>query len=140
MSTTAITSTSGSSTGTQVKSSAMQLKPEDFINLMVTQLQNQDPMQPASNSELLSQMSQIGQLQSSSSLQDTLKSMVLQNQIGSASSLIGKVVTGTDSNQNPISGLVNSVHVTKDAVSLELDNGQSLDLANVTNIAALPKA
>ena len=48
-----------------------QLKVEDFINMMVTQLQNQDPLEPAKNEQLLSQMSQIGQLQSQQELTKT---------------------------------------------------------------------
>src|SRR4051812_42152152 len=64
--------------GTQMKNKSMDLKAQDFIKMMVTQLQNQDPMEPAKNSELLAQMSQIGQLQSSTSLNESLKSMVLQ--------------------------------------------------------------
>src|SRR5690242_13762925 len=80
----------------KTKGNAFNLKAEDFIKMMITQLQNQDPLQPAKNEELLAQMSQIGQLQTSTQLQDSLKSMSLQNQIGSASSLIGKEVQGTD--------------------------------------------
>ena len=64
----------------QVKSKKMELKTEDFIKMMITQLQNQDPLEPAKNQELLAQMSQIGQLQSANALQDSLKGMVLQNQ------------------------------------------------------------
>ena len=51
------------------------LTPNDFINLMVTELQNQDPTQPESSDALLSQMSEIGQLQSSDSLQSTLSGL-----------------------------------------------------------------
>src|SRR5438477_13067402 len=69
--------------GNQVKGSKMALKPEDFIKMMITQLQNQDPMEPAKNEELLAQMSQIGQLQSSTDLQTSLKTLVMQNNIGS---------------------------------------------------------
>jgi flagellar basal-body rod modification protein FlgD len=119
----------------QVKSTKMQLKTEDFIKMMVTQLQNQDPLEPAKNQELLAQMSQIGQLQSANALQDSLKGMVLQNQIGSASSLIGKTVKGLDSGDDPVTGLVNSVKVGSDGVSLELDNGKSLLLSRVTEIS-----
>jgi flagellar basal-body rod modification protein FlgD len=110
------------------------LKSEDFINMMITQLQNQDPLEPAKNEELLAQMSQIGQLESSTQLQESLKSMVVQNQIGSAASLMGKAVTGLV-NDKPIEGLVTSVKVTADGVTLELDNGATLPLNNVTEIA-----
>lgn len=116
----------------------MQLKTEDFIKMMITQLQNQDPMEPAKNQELLAQMSQIGQLQSSTTLQESLKGLVLQNQIGSAGNLIGRLVEGADANQESISGMVNSVRVNKDGVYLELDNGKELALSNVTNIASAP--
>jgi flagellar basal-body rod modification protein FlgD len=120
---------------TQLKSDKMQLKTEDFIKMMITQLQNQDPMDPAKNQELLAQMSQIGQLQSATTLQESLKGMVLQNQIGSAGNLIGKMVEGADANQESISGMVNSVRVDKDGVFLELDSGKELALSSVTNIA-----
>jgi flagellar basal-body rod modification protein FlgD len=119
----------------QVKSKSMELKTEDFIKMMITQLQNQDPLEPAKNQELLAQMSQIGQLQSSTTLQESLKGMVLQNQIGSASSLIGKTVQGLDGQDDPVTGLVNSVKVGADGVSLELDSGKSLLLSRVTQIA-----
>jgi len=104
--------------------------------MMVTQLQNQDPLQPTSNSELLSQMSQIGQLQTSTDLQNSLKAMVLQNQIASAGNLIGKQVFGTDpTGTASINGIVTSVNVANNNVTLNLDNGQSLALTNVTSIA-----
>jgi flagellar basal-body rod modification protein FlgD len=111
------------------------LKAEDFIKMMITQLQNQDPMEPAKNEQLLSQMSQIGQLESSTQLQTSLKSMVLQNNIGAAGNLIGKMVNGLDEKGAPLKGLVNSVRVEDGNVALELDNGKSLAMANVTSIA-----
>src|SRR3954463_13996332 len=99
--------------GNQMASKSLGLKTEDFIKMMVTQLQNQDPMEPAKNEELLAQMSQIGQLQASTDLQSSLKSMVMQNNIASAGNLIGKQIQGLDENGDPVQGLVNSVRVQK---------------------------
>ena len=124
--------------GPPTKNPKGQLKVEDFINMMVTQLQNQDPMEPAKNQELLAQMSQIGQLQSATTLQESLKGMVTQNQIGSAAALIGKNVQGLDTNDDPVTGVVTSVRVESDGVSLELDNGTRLPLTRVTSIASQP--
>src|SRR5438132_14093234 len=107
MTTTPIASTGG----TQLPNKSLGLKPADFIKMMVTQLQNQDPLQPAKNEELLAQMSQIGQLESSTELQTSLKSMVLQNNIGAAGNLIGKMVQGLDDSGKQTKGLVNSVRV-----------------------------
>ena len=92
---------------------------------MVTQLQNQDPTNPTSSSDLLAQMSQIGQLQSSTTLQTTLQSFGLQTSLSSASSMIGKTVQGLDPNGVPLGGVVTSVQVQAGNVSLSLDSGQS---------------
>jgi hypothetical protein len=68
-------------------------------------------------------------------LQDSLKGLVLQNQIGSAANLIGKSVKGMDPNTNDtIGGTVTSIKVQSDGVSLELDNGRTLPMANITSI------
>ena len=129
---------SGSSTNT-LRSSKMQLKTDDFIKMMVTQLQNQDPLEPAKNQELLAQMSQIGQLQSAEMLQSSLKGLVLQNQIGSAGNLIGKMINGLDDQNQKVSGLVQSVRVQDEQVYLELDSGKTLALGRVTSIAGAAK-
>jgi flagellar basal-body rod modification protein FlgD len=138
MATTAVAGSSSSGSSASTGSSPLkkkELKAEDFIKMMITQLQNQDPLEPAKNDQLLAQMSQISQLQSSTSLNESLKSMVLQNQIGSASSLIGKSVQGMAADNSTINGTVTSVKVESDAVKLELDNGQALELGRVTSIA-----
>src|SRR5438094_5678329 len=134
MTTTPINSTTRSPN--QIKSTKFDLKTDDFIKMMATQLQNQDPLEPAKNQELLQQMSQIGQLQSNTQMQDLLKGLALQSQIGSAGNLIGKMVSGIDEQNDQIDGVVTAVRVEKDGVRLELDNGKTLPLGNVTSIAA----
>lgn len=121
-----------------VASAKKALKTEDFIKMMITQLQNQDPLEPAKNQELLAQMSQIGQLQSATQLQDALRSLVLQNQIGQAGSMIGKLVEGTNEGNQTVRGVVTAVRVEKDQITLELDSGHSLPMSGVTTIAPGP--
>jgi flagellar basal-body rod modification protein FlgD len=120
----------------KVQSKNFQLKTEDFIKMMITQLQNQDPMEPAKNQELLAQMSQIGQLQSTTLLQDSLKGIVLQNNLGAAGNLIGKLIKGMDENGETLQGLVTSVRVQDDDVYLELDSGKTVELGRVTSISS----
>ena len=141
-----IAALSSTASGTQLPASStgqstkMQLNATDFIKLMVTQLQNQDPTQPASSDQLLSQMSQIGQLQASTQLQTTLSGLAAQNQIGAAGNLIGKTVTGMNAQNATVSGVVNSVRVQQGAVFLELDNSAEVPLSNVTKISPPPVA
>jgi flagellar basal-body rod modification protein FlgD len=114
------------------------LKSEDFINLLITQLQNQDPMEPMKNSELLQQVSQIGQLQSSNTLQTSLGEMVLQNQVSSAAGMIGKMVAGLGMQGEQIRGVVTTVRVVDKKVVLELDSGKQLQMSRITDVAGAP--
>lgn len=135
MNASSLTAAGAARPGNQLPSSKMKLKTEDFIRMMITQLQNQDPLEPAKNEQLLAQMSQIGQLEASQDLQSSLKSLVLQNNVGAASGLIGKLVRGQDDLGDPLEGLVTSVRVEADRVLLELDNGKAVPLSRVTSIA-----
>ncbi len=107
---------------------------------MVTQLQNQDPMSPASDSELLSQMSNIGSLESSTDLQTTMKSVTLQTQVGSASALIGKTVTGISTANKSATGVVDSVSVSGTDVDLNLDTGDVVSVSNLSSISGAATA
>jgi hypothetical protein len=61
--------------------------------------------------------------------------MTLQSNVAAASNMIGKMVQGLDTNGAPLSGQVTAVHVANNQVSLDLDNGQTLELQNVTDVA-----
>ena len=66
---------------------------QDFLNLLVAQLTNQDPLDPTSNQELFQQISSIREIELSSTLTDSLRSLTGQQRFSSASSLIGQYVT-----------------------------------------------
>lgn len=141
MSVPGVSSSGTSSTQTSsAKKSGYNLKPEDFIQMMITQLQNQDPMQPAKNEDLLAQMSQIGQLQSTTQLQETLGKITMQNSLSAAGGMIGKLVTGKDDNGEDLQGIVTSVKVTDGEIALELDNGRQMKMSNVLGITNAPIA
>ena len=140
MATTPVTNSSPTTGSTTKTTGKKNLDTGDFMKLLITQLQNQDPTQPMKNEELLQQVTQIGTLQSQNSLQDTMKKLVLQNQIGSAAGLIGKTVVGVNESGEQVGGLVTSIRVEDDQVKLELDNGQALPLNNVNTVASLDGA
>ncbi len=134
----AASSSANSSSSTTVANANATLTPNDFIQFMVTQLQNQDPLDPTDSNQMLEQMSEIGQLESSDTLQSDLTTMVQQNQIASASNMIGKYVQGTDANSNQASGSVTAVQVTTNGVNLTIDTGDTVPLNNVTAITNAP--
>lgn len=132
---TGATGSNSSSNNSSTLSSNQSLTPNDFVQFLITELQNQDPLDPTSSDEMLTQMSEIGQLQSSDDLETDLGGMVQQNQVSSAASMIGKYVQGTDANQNAVTGNVTSVQVTSSAVNLQLDSGSTVALSAVTAIS-----
>ena len=75
---------------------------DSFYQLLVAEMQNQDPLEPTSNTEFISQMASFTALQSQ---QDTQKTQ-LQNY---ANSLVGKTVTVTSPTGDPITGTVDYV-------------------------------
>lgn len=103
---------------------------------MITQLQNQDPLNPTDSDELMTQMSAIGQMQSATTLDSTLSTLGQQTQIGSASSLMGKQVQGIDPDNNSVSGIVTGVQVTSGGVNLQLDSGDTVSLTNISSITS----
>jgi flagellar basal-body rod modification protein FlgD len=125
---------SSSSSGSGVQS----LTSSDFVQFLITELQNQDPLNPTSSDQMLSQLSEIGQLQSSTNLETDLTGMVQQNQVSAASSMLGKEVQGTDQNSNPVQGIGSAVNVTTKGVNLSLTSGSTVSLANVTSITNAP--
>ena len=115
------------------------LKSDDFIRIMLTELSNQDPFNPQDSSALLEQLSSLRNIESQLALQEKLEDLVLQNQVSSAGGLIGKVVTGLDPNNTQTQGLVASVRVQNGQVTLQLDNGRTLPMNRVTQITELQK-
>jgi len=88
--------------------------------MLVTELQNQDPTQPMSNTDLMNQVSQIRRSTATQQLTSTLQSVALGQSIASAGSLIGATVTGTDSNGNSVSGTVNSASISNGSAVLNV--------------------
>ena len=69
------------------------LAQEDFLQLMLTQLKNQDPFKPMESGEFLGQLAQFGTVQGLAGLQtsfDSLASSLVSNQALQASTLVGR--------------------------------------------------
>jgi len=130
---------SGASGASGVQAGAFgSIASEDFINIMIEELSNQDPLAPQDSSKLLDQLSSLRNIESQLSLQQSIETLVLQNQVSSASGMIGKVVTGLTEGNDRVSGLVSSVRVVDGEAILELDNGYTLSMNRVAEIANLP--
>ena len=97
MSTTAISGTSGASnaTGTQSATAAANEASDRFLKLLVTQMQNQDPLNPMDNAQVTSQMAQISTVTGIDKLNNTVTGLggsLAQMQMLQGASLVGRAV------------------------------------------------
>jgi flagellar hook assembly protein FlgD len=98
-----------------------ELNLDSFLKLMIAELQNQDPLNPLDNSEMLAQISQMRQIGSSDKLTNTLKSVLLGQNISSATHLIGSDVDAISDTNERVSGRVQRVSINNGEPQLELD-------------------
>jgi flagellar basal-body rod modification protein FlgD len=138
MSTSSILSSASSAATTpssSVTSDSLNLDSNDFLKLLLTELQNQDPLNPTDTNDILTQVSQIKAIVSNEDLSNTLSSLKLQQQLYTGSSLLKSTITGTNDSGDTVTGAVDSIKVSNDAVYACVGD-QSVSLANITQIQA----
>lgn len=94
---------------------------DDFLKLMIAELQNQDPLNPLNNDELIQQFGQIRQVGATEKLTSTLDSVLLGQNIASATNLIGAEIDGISDDGQSVTGMVERVSVASGQPKLHLD-------------------
>lgn len=112
------------------------LKTEDFVQLLITQLQNQNPLEPLEDNQLLQQVSSIQSLSSTNQLVDSLNAFTLNQSLGAASNLIGREVTAQIGDSS-ITGVVERA-IVEDGKVYVLVNDQKVPFDRISSVAAGP--
>jgi flagellar basal-body rod modification protein FlgD len=94
---------------------------DDFLKIMITELQNQDPLNPLENDELIAQISQIRSVGATEKLTETLDSVLLGQNIASATNLIGAEIDALSDDNQKVMGIVEKVSVSNGQPKLHLD-------------------
>lgn len=86
----------------------------DYMNLLITQLQNQNPLEPLDNNDMASQLAQFTQLQQLESMNESFAKVLATTELTYANSLIGKEVSFVLENETGAtditSGIVEQVY------------------------------
>jgi flagellar basal-body rod modification protein FlgD len=130
----AITGTDGTS-GTEIKrNTGGTLGKDDFLKLLVGQLQHQDPMQPSDDQQWIGQMAQFSQLEQVSNTAATSQKIVDALNTNGTLALIGHTVTYLDETGASRSGTVETVDMTGGKASLTVGGIAGIDAGAVTQV------
>lgn len=104
-----------------------------FFKILITQLQNQDPLNPMEDREFVSQMAEFSSLEKNEKIYSLLEEKMGSNQVLENSNLIGKEISA-DVEDVEMSGVVTSVKSSEDKVLAVLDSGSEIDVNNINQI------
>ncbi|UQZ73534.1 flagellar hook assembly protein FlgD [Niallia circulans] len=118
---------------------------DDFLKLLITQLQNQDPTSPMDDKEFIAQMAQFSSLEQMQNLNTAMTNLIslqTQSNLISYGQFIGqevnwsKVVTDEAGNDKTYSGTgkVSSIAYSEDSVIFTLEDGTKIVPANISSM------
>jgi flagellar basal-body rod modification protein FlgD len=126
------TSSSSSAAG----STALQSPTVDynqFLTLLIAEIQNQDPTQPMDPTQSVTQLATISGVQQQMQSNVTLSSLLANSSLSQAENLIGQTITSAD---GTTSGTVASVNVGASGSIATLTNGNTVTLADGVTIGS----
>lgn len=137
MSVSAITSNSASTSATTADTSSQlpvqTLDENDFLQLLVTQMTSQDPLNPESNTDFIAQMAQFTTLQQTQNLETTVSQVSASQQFSQAAALLGQTVQVQTSAGGTDQGVVTGLQMSSGAPQLVV-NSQTYDLSQVLSV------
>jgi flagellar basal-body rod modification protein FlgD len=132
----AVQGTSGSSIG---NASADNISTNEFLDLMMTSLQNQDPLNPSSQdpTQYLTELAQMTAVEQETNTSQNTQASAQTQSVSQAIGLIGDTVTYTDQTTgDPVTGAVNSVQITSSGPTLTVAGIAGINLSTITNVTA----
>ncbi len=119
-------------TATSTSSATPNINYNEFLQLLITEMKNQDPTSPMDPTQSVSQIATFSQVEQQVQTNATLTAMMTSQALSQADSLIGRNVTSPDGS---ISGQVSSVTVSSSGTTANLSNGQTLQLGTGVTVS-----
>jgi flagellar basal-body rod modification protein FlgD len=125
-----------------------QLGKDEFLKILMTQLSNQDPLNPMQDREFISQMATFSSLEQMVNMNEALSNLQSGQMFANKlqySELIGKEVTWSEmienedgeENVSAKSGKVAAVHYNGNEVKVEVENGEIVDVGLINEIRVI---
>jgi flagellar basal-body rod modification protein FlgD len=115
-----------------------QLGPSAFLQLLTTQLSNQDPLTPMDDTQSIAQLAQFSALQASDNLQSSFANFQSNFAVLQSANLVGKNVsvnsTDASGNQSTITGTVAYVSVVKGVPQISLTDASGNVISDASGV------
>ena len=111
---------------------ASKMNADTFLQLLMAQLQNQDPTKPMDSTEYVGQLATFSQVEQATKTNQKLDSLLTSSFLNQADAIIGRTLTSAD---GLTTGTVQSVRVTGDGVMAKLADGREMLLASGISIS-----
>jgi flagellar basal-body rod modification protein FlgD len=99
----------------------------DFLKLMIAQLQSQDPLQPANTNEYISELAQFTQVEQITNLANA-------SELSGAVQLIGRTVSYNGPDGLPAGGKVESVQSSASGTTVTVEGRSGVTLSSITGV------
>jgi flagellar basal-body rod modification protein FlgD len=109
---------------------------DEFLKILMTQLQNQDPLNPMQDKEFIAQMAQFSTLEQTTNMASMLEKFlnIQSDSLLKYSELIGKQVDWKNDEESG-SGIVKSIKQSGTEIVLELGNGEEVSSNSVIEVS-----
>jgi len=117
-----------------------EMNSKEFMQLLIAELQNQDPLEPMSNQEMVQQIATIQEIATTAQLADTMNAVINGENLSTAAGLIGRAVRAISDQGDNVEGVVERVSVAVDEENrnqrtVKVHVGEhEIDLSNVRDI------
>jgi flagellar basal-body rod modification protein FlgD len=103
-----------------------------FLQLLITELKNQDPTKPVDPTQTVTQLATFSSLEQAVKTNDLLTALNTQSTLSQGSSLIGRTITSADGR---VSGLVQSITFGDSGLIANLSDGQTVQVGSGVSVA-----
>jgi len=123
----ATAASTGASAPTASGSSSSILGQNDFLKLMVAQLQAQNPLEPGNANEFVNELAQLTQVEQTTNLANA-------SELSGAVQLIGRTVSYNSAAGVPATGVVQSVQSDASGTTVTVEGVPGVTLASITDV------
>ena len=126
--------TSSTGTASTTKTGTQTLGKDDFLKLLVTQLQHQDPLKPMDDTQFMSQMAQFSTLEQMTNMSGEIERLSFSGQVSQAVGMIGRAVTYEKKDGSTAQGTVQGVDIENGKILVTID-GEKVEPGWIRSVA-----